>query len=489
MKRLFSLTIFVMVLSLFSIQTIYADQSTNMFDFEKIEGETVRDSNELQKESSFLLDGLNIQQKEGIINGSGTIIQNGTKSELSIKGELYPVLGKGYYEGNLVLGDMDPTENYNVIQFKIEHKSEDSVSKNAESANATIVLEDKVTGEWIRFNQEIGKQTFEKFYQDSTLLIENKEVKELEVAEKVTNLLNIHNKAEHGEKIGNNIKVEDSGIDDTNGNRTVDEPISTQMDDISVNFRELDRMFQDLKDPYTDSVNLSDYNLPESLFKGSGWKKSANLNVNPGWGYYAAGSDQGSFTLTQITAFQFEGRFGEWVSGTNDYTNIWKIKHGMVLEYDHYTKDIKAFFYNLGINQRNFHLAQNLADGAGEVSVYTRQDLQGQGLTERSGSPLIKYVAGLIPYGDNVNNVWDTLSKMSPKNKDLGTAEEFVGKDFESQKEVHHGKVYRVVSGSLRDYDIRNEEAYVNLKGDIHSGDGSISLTWTYRTDLGTNLY
>ncbi|WP_121641070.1 hypothetical protein [Virgibacillus sp. Bac330] len=187
--------------------------------------------------------------------------------------------------------------------------------------------------------------------------------------------------------------------------------------------------------------------------------------------------------------YLIEGRFGEWVNITNNYTNIWKIKHGMVLEYDHYTKDIKAFFYNFGLTQRNLHIAQNLADGEGEVSVYTRQDLQGQRLTKRSNSPLIKYVAGLIPYGDNVYNVWDTLSKMSPKNVGLGTAEEFVGKDFEAQKKVHHGKVYRVVSGNLKDYDIRNEEAYVNLKGDIHSGDGSIRVTWAYKTDLGSNLY
>ncbi|MEF2291159.1 hypothetical protein [Virgibacillus dokdonensis] len=78
---------------------------------------------------------------------------------------------------------------------------------------------------------------------------------------------------------------------------------------------------------------------------------------------------------------------------------------------------------------------------------------------------------------------------MSPKNVGLGTAEEFVGKDFEAQKKVHHGKVYRVVSGNLKDYDIRNEEAYVNLKGDIHSGDGSIRVTGAYKTDLGSNLY
>lgn len=65
---------------------------------------------------------------------------------------------------------------------------------------------------------------------------------------------------------------------------------------------------------------------------------------------------------------------------------------------------------------------------------------------------------------------------------------EFIGSDFEEQKRMHDGDVYRIISGNLNNYDFVREQANIFLKGEIHSGDGIINVKWSYNTKLGTNL-
>jgi len=86
------------------------------------------------------------------------------------------VRGKGYYAGRLVLGDIEATEDYNVLKFKIENKVSDSAHDqydNGESTLLTIVLEDRESGEWVRFQQGIDQQIFEIFYKGSNELVAN----------------------------------------------------------------------------------------------------------------------------------------------------------------------------------------------------------------------------------------------------------------------------------------------------------------------------
>ncbi|WP_026907771.1 hypothetical protein [Paucisalibacillus globulus] len=494
MKKFFTMLTVLLVASFISVIYVSAEQKTITIELAEVDGEVIQDGNELTANSSFSLDELKIQHKEGNINGSGVITQNGVKSTISLKGELYPVLGEGYYANNLLIGDIDSTENYNVLQFRLETAANDSTDKNQTvSTHLRIVLEDKETGEWVHFKQEVDEQLFESFFQGANSLVKNEELEEREIAKKVASLLNMDSKAIHGEKTHKNIQVEQSGTADTEGNKTFKAPISTQIDDLKVNFSELNRLLNDLKDPYNTSrsVKLTNYNLPEALFKGNGWKKDVNLDNSPGWGYYANRADQGSFTVSQIAVFQHDGRFGGWDQDglRNSYRNIFDYIHGMLVEYDHYTKEVKVMYYDFGITLRELHFAQHVPSGSTEYSVFTSQDLQGKNLTKRGTfGGLIKYVAGKIPYGSEITNVWSVINSTRGTEMNLGTKEEFIGGDFWEQREMHGDDVYRIVSGNLHDYDLAREGANAFLKGEIHSGDGRISLTWSYNLILGTNL-
>lgn len=104
----------------------------------------------------------------------------------------------------------------------------------------------------------------------------------------------------------------------------------------------------------------------------------------------------------------------------------------------------------------------------------------------RSSGNLISYFISLIPYGDKVVDLWETLTHS--KNEELGQRERFIGSTYEEQIQMHNGKVYRSVSGNLNQWNLSKEESHTNLLGEIHSGDGYISLRWGFKTTVATNL-
>jgi len=489
MKKVLSVLIALFVVSIMGLQIVDAEQSGDVFVLKNIEGEILKQGKDLQKNNNILLNELKVNQEDGIIKGEGSITRNGIETHLVLDGVLYPVNGRGYYAGNLVLGDIKATKDYNVLQFRIENKVNDAALEqyHGESAIFSIVLEDKKTGEWLRFQEVIDHQVFEIFYQGSNVAMAKMNMNEDEVAKKIIPLLNMHNKAEHGDQIPKSVQIIENGKADTDGHITVDTPITTQSwAEIPVNFNELNRLLEDLKDPYTNRVNLSDYSLPESLFKGSGWKKYVSVVTSPGWNYYAYSVGQTTNTITQITVFQHDSEFKGWRKNENGYNNDFDIAlsyiHGMILEYDHYSKELRVMYYDLGLTLQDLQIVQG---GLEDRNIYIAQTMYGRNLTRSSGN-LISYFISLIPYGDKVVDLWETLTHS--KNEELGQRERFIGSTYEEQIQMHNGKVYRSVSGNLNQWNLSKEESHTNLLGEIHSGDGYISLRWSFKTTVATNL-
>lgn len=500
MKKVFSFLVVMFVITLINIQLVNADDKSSKINATEIYGEIIQEGNGVKGESTIKLDSFNIEQIEGVTKGTADITHNGVRSTLNFNGELYPVLGEGYYADNLLVGDIKTSDGYNVIQFKIENEvgdATDQYNSKLKETSLSIVLEEKETGEWANFTFDIDEQTFLNFYNGANMYLEEQEMGKLEILEKVAPLLNMHNKAEHGEIIPDEIEIEQSGYQDSNGEKgllsnddiTTDSDISLQMTDIPVNFNELNRLMNNLKK--SQNANLSDYNLPVSLFRGSGWKRDVNLNTTPRNNYYANSANQGSITISQLMVYQHDSGFGGW-TGDDGLSNSFEIaytnKHGMILEYDHNTQEVRVIYYNAGITLRDLQLAQQVAAGPEEYSVYTAQTLSGVNLSMRGSSGLVNYIAGLIPFANDIHDIWDIITNSPGTNEALGQRELFIGKDYLQQQNIHSGNVYRVASGTLDNHDFRLEGAHTNLVGEIHSGDGSIRVNWSFRTTLGTNL-
>lgn len=486
MKKMFSILIVFLLISIVSIESVGINVSNNVFKIKNIKGEILRLGNNTSENNDFILDNLTINHENGILQGKGSLLQGEIETPLLLNGKLYPVKGKSYYSDNLILGDIESTENYNILEFKIENKSENLVyakNYNKEKIVLSIILEDKKTGQWINFQENLNSQTFKELQQSSNMLIENINLDKKEIEEKIISLLNIHNKSDYGEQIQSSINIEEKGITDNTGMLSVHTPIEPQSwSNISVNFQELNRLFNDLKNPNREHVNLSNYSLPESLFKGSGWKKDTNFNASPGWNYYAHSAEQIDYTITQITTFQHNLGFRSTNGRIIDYDIALRYKDGMILIYDHNTKDLSVFYYNFGLTLQNLQIAQGELKGK---NVYIAQTLFGKNLTKRD-SNLIKYFVGLIPHGDKVTNLWESLTLST--NEALGQRERFIGNNFEEQKNIHDGKVYRSISGTLHKWDFNKEGANTNLLGEIHIGSDTISLSWGIKTTVASNL-
>ncbi|WP_121638898.1 hypothetical protein [Virgibacillus sp. Bac330] len=467
---------------LLDLGTISA-QSTPEIILKNVEGELLKNKSNKNNEK-VLMKNLSIHQNKGKVTSNGTFDLNGKKFSVAMSGDLYPVSSDSPYSKKVILGDMKSTnENYNILQFKIEKEQQGIKEEIGNYVKLSLILEEKGSGNIIHINSDISKGFFENAFKGSHNLIKRKKLSEDEVIEKTIYLLNINNKSDKIKLLPKEIKVEESGIANTNGKEHVNsQPITNSFEDIPLNTSELNRLLSDLKKS-NNNVNLSDYDLPESLFKGSDWKKYTNFGSDVGWNYYAKSAQQLDKTLTQITMFQQENGFQGWYNEEkNNFEIAFTNKHGMIIEYDHHTKDINVIYYGWGLSLQDLQIAQGKLK---DKNVYIAQTLNGLNLSKSSNN-LIGYFVGLVPYGDKVVDLWKTLKRS--KSDKLGNREKFIGSTYEEQIKMHDGKVYRASAGSLEKRHFEDEEAHVNLVSEIHSPSGYINLTWSFKTNVAANL-
>jgi len=76
-----------------------------------------------------------------------------------------------------------------------------------------------------------------------------------------------------------------------------------------------------------------DYNLPESLFKGSGWKKDVDIETSPKMELLCSQCPTRWLYYYTITAFQHDSRFLDEEGNYFDFDIVFWYKHGMIVEY------------------------------------------------------------------------------------------------------------------------------------------------------------
>ncbi|MGP4073222.1 hypothetical protein ACTWQB_11785 [Piscibacillus sp. B03] len=167
--RIFTVSLFLILLCLISVYSINAEDNMTNLMIKEIKGEIIT-SDSLESKGDTTFNALEIQQNNGIIYGKGVINKNGNESNITFKGELYPVIGKSPLEGKLILGDLKSDDNFNILQFKIEKDT----NINNKDAKITLILEDKKNKNWLRFEKNIDIKTFEDFHHGSKCIVQNK---------------------------------------------------------------------------------------------------------------------------------------------------------------------------------------------------------------------------------------------------------------------------------------------------------------------------
>ena len=206
-KRLIAFFIVISIFfSLFSLSAA-ALTSTNKLTFEKTSFEyQVFSNQEAYMELGYGKSALSTSPAANTSNISVSDLSiNGFGEEISLKisidnqqqafvGTLYPVVGGGYFDDKLVLGDFAANKAYNVVLFQLEKTPTTELSTSTQQNLLTLVLENLNTGEVLNITFNVADEQFSKFHDAAmryyeTLGIEQGTPQYSEMASKITSLM------------------------------------------------------------------------------------------------------------------------------------------------------------------------------------------------------------------------------------------------------------------------------------------------------------
>ncbi|MCL0065566.1 hypothetical protein M1N79_01590 [Dehalococcoidia bacterium] len=353
-------------------------------------------------------------------------------------------------------------------------------------AKLRISIENTITGDLFHFRGSINTSAF-----DRILGYANRRVEMLtkgldagtaafddaikRIQSKTVQLLNINNHLVHprtSRDPGEMVVVYGEAVEGTKGEVTEGINSYGAIVRAAVGYHDLDNLFNDLKTFGT--VNLSNYNVPESIFRGDGWQQYHNISSPPRFFYVRYGAVQIGYTLTQITLVE---TIAGNVSG-NRYLIQNRVKHGMITEYCHHTHTLCVFILDFGPSLRNWEQIMTRLQGQ-HVFISRRMD----GLLLETGS-FWRAAIALVPYAKTVWETWEHLDyreTQSPLDYEL-----FFELTFADQNDKYRGSVIRGIVGDFSDYTLRNEGHFASTKGIVYLT--GFSLTWSYRGNVHHNL-
>lgn len=427
----------------------------NEFTVDNVKGKVLKNNWSNQNSTELNLKKLKIDQKNSKIQTTGKIEYNGKLYNLNLSGILYPVLNNSVYSDKLLLGDMKETKDFYVLQLRLEKNSKKTAllktNYDLEGQTVlTVILEDKSNKNILYLQKSIPENVFSSLSQGAKDQVKKDNIKEKELNKKIAKLANMKNYGSNSDIYSENqdVKEEEASKDE----EARKDGLKISSIEITVDYYELKRLLSDLKTNST--VNLNDYNIPESLFKGSGWKSHTNWSL-PDYFYHAFSGEQSWYTLTQISMVDIKNN---QETGINGHSMQTEILYGYILEYDHYSNEISVFQYNFGLKFDDLELVMNKLTGD---HVFLNRNIFG---IMASSPSYAKAAVALIPYLSTVSSVWDSIqpseTQILGQKKDLGSLAE--------QKLENNNSVYYGILGDFKAYYLQDEGHYSKVEGTIN---------------------
>lgn len=408
----------------------------------------------------------------GNIKLEGLLNYDGNTYDFRSEGTLYPVKGGGVYDDKLVLGEMSTSTGLDVIQFRVENESGTSalIPQNMNmkgSTVITIVVSNKSTGDIIYAQGLIEKQDFQKMLAGAKKQVKDQMQKngdsEQDINKKVARLLNMRDK--QADKKESQVSVEVN-------------PSNISINGASVNRSEMARLFDDLK--IYGTVKLANYNVPVSIFQGSGYD-SYNQYYSPYFFYHKYSVSSPYYITTQITMCDVTADYYDINSTKENHRLQVYYTYGLVVEYDWELGNLKLVYNNFGLDLQNMQLSMNkLAN----QNVFISRSIYG--LLQQSGS-IAKGAIALVPIASTVLSVWDYIQPS--ETQALGSANKVIYDSTYSAQLTRWGdKVIRGVVGDFNGYTMSQEGHYTLVEGEVSTPTGSCTKEWGYRYTARTYL-
>lgn len=250
-------------------------------------------------------------------------------------------------------------------------------------------------------------------------------------------------------KFGDSMDFHTNGKVDSKGKLSVEKTVSNQAwIDIYTPQSELLRLLNDLKDDvrHPNGVQLSNYRIPESLFKGTGWKRHDYFHSEPFGFYHARSEDYFYSTFTQLSYLDVMAGYNEEIHG---FELQMKINHGLVLEYDHNTGQLNVVHHNMGLIFKNLQLAHGKLNGD---HVYINEKADGVFSEENTGQ----------------------------KPRALGQYHLFE-QTPEHQRLLNNGQVVHTISFDFTGCTMRHNGDWGSLRGKIYGYPNIDTVNWSYK--------
>ncbi len=214
----------------------------------------------------------------------------------------------------------------------------------------------------------------------------------------------------------------------------------------SYDYRSWDEFFDDLE--RYGEVELSDYNVPYSMFVGNGW----NYQTKPG--------------NCRVDAYRYENGIDMYLihigflSLTNNIYNSKansqvEVVNGMILEYDEYTDIVSVKYYGYPISYKNLKIG--IYDLSGDNIFVTRTVNYNLGY----GGSLIRALIAYVPY---LNDAVDTFDELMPDYKHNNT---YIFPATASEQYARYGEYIKAIGAD-------SGNGYMDRPGNLFAVDGEI---------------
>ncbi|WP_128894600.1 hypothetical protein [Longirhabdus pacifica] len=478
MKRVGLLLLsFSLIFTVF-ISPIHANKETGVLSESEVKESiaTVTTSEDEKDELNSILQNITFGYENGKVTMGGQLTYNENNYDLSLLGDLYPIPN-----GQSVLGDFESSEDFNVLLFRVKEYSSESIESEQDKTILYLILEDKQNGERIYIQQEIHADEFIALLQEANHFINENSMKDDEFQNKLLELMNVDRKSSYSINSSNSFEIEETlgtlnseGEVFINKNNQISASSWTQ---ITADQQNLLNLLNDIKQEPLETLNLEDYpDVPESLFKDDGLKFSPFFTNEPYGRLYAYTAESKYWSLTQLSYVSIIWRFNE---ASEKIEFQFSLDHGMIVEHDNFSGEMKVFRLNAPIGIENLQMAHGGLEGD---HVYINMVVNGS----LEGKPNVgKFVWGLIPYVNKVYNLIDSLT--GTQTFPLGNEHDFE-KTVEAQMIQNNGKVYRVVSNNFSGYELNSEGHYANVKGQIYSINNDWSVSSDYSALFRVNI-
>ncbi len=464
-KKAFIILLIVSVISL-NI-TVFAYESRELvcksddydFNIASIEGVVYKEDINLNGESKAeaTINNMNLTISDEIYL-TGGLMYDGNIHKISLEGNIYPFDG-GVHEGNLVLGDLKSADDrFSVINFRVFGKTKDKYLINnnmnlIDKSTISLVMKDLKSDNIIFFQFGIDKSIFEKMLMKSRAYIK---YLKLDENSKISKLISLYKYDKNENK--SNTEVVDGG----EHQKLIEMDLETKGSP-AISYHNLKSFIDALNSNGT--AKLSDYNIPSTFMTNTGWHHFSNTNSTPRFCYSNYSSSNGTghyiseFSLIDILAN--DNYVGQDI---NEVTLQLGLYGGALVEYWSYNDTADVIYYGLGLKISNIGLAISKLEG-NLNNIFIERDVNG--ILVNSNNNYVMGLAGLVPYGKFLKEIWEFSSECAQSNVIYGNEYNF-GNTVSEQKARYNQKLVRAVYADSGSAYMNSSSNYFKLDGNIN---------------------